>query len=88
MDRIERLRAAAKPCPADAGLDAATALDDGNGAEFGADYAALAKLLPNLRLIVGCCGSSHRHVAAGCNHLHSGASEAVVGDYRLRNPEP
>jgi S-methylmethionine-dependent homocysteine/selenocysteine methylase len=56
-------------------LDAATELDDGNAAEFGADYAALAKLLPNLRLIGGCCGTDHRHVSEACHHLHGGASE-------------
>jgi S-methylmethionine-dependent homocysteine/selenocysteine methylase len=51
-------------------LDAATELDDGDPVEFGTDYRALADLLPGLRVIGGCCGSDHRHVAAACMHLH------------------
>jgi S-methylmethionine-dependent homocysteine/selenocysteine methylase len=51
-------------------LDAATELDDGTPDEFGAAYAELAGLLPNLRIVGGCCGSDHRHVAAACAHLH------------------
>ncbi len=72
-DRIGGLRANASRL-SHAELDAATELDDGNPAEFGADYVALAKLLPNLRLIGGCCGSDHRHVAAACGHLHAVAA--------------
>jgi S-methylmethionine-dependent homocysteine/selenocysteine methylase len=52
-------------------LDAATELDDGDPQEFGTDYAAFGDLLPGLRLIGGCCGSDHRHVAAVCGHLHA-----------------
>lgn len=51
-------------------LDVATALDDGNPAEFGLDYAGLAETLPGLRIIGGCCGTDHRHVASACMHLH------------------
>lgn len=54
-------------------LDAATELDDGNPTEFGADYLELRELLPALRIIGGCCGSDHRHVAAACGHLHRAA---------------
>lgn len=54
-------------------LDVATELDDGNPAEFGSDYAAFRTLLPGLRIIGGCCGSDHRHVAAACGHLHRAA---------------
>jgi homocysteine S-methyltransferase len=54
-------------------LDAATELDDGDPVEFGTDYQALADLLPGLRIIGGCCGSDHRHVAAACMHLHRSA---------------
>lgn len=52
-------------------LDAATELDDGDPAEFGALYAAFPAVLPNLRVIGGCCGSDHRHVHAACSHLHA-----------------
>lgn len=68
-ERIGGIRANASRL-SHAELDAATELDDGNPAEFGADYAALAELLPGLRIIGGCCGSDHRHVAAACAHLH------------------
>lgn len=52
-------------------LDEATELDDGDPAEFGALYAGFSELLPQLRIIGGCCGSDHRHVAAACAHLHA-----------------
>lgn len=68
-DRIGGIRANASRL-SHAELDVATELDDGSPAEFGADYRALADLLPGLRLIGGCCGSDHRHVAAACAHLH------------------
>lgn len=51
-------------------LDEMTVLDDGNPEEFGAQYRDLGRLLPNLRLIGGCCGSDHRHVAAAMQHFH------------------
>jgi S-methylmethionine-dependent homocysteine/selenocysteine methylase len=53
-------------------LDAATELDDGDPVEFGQFYADFARVLPNLRLVGGCCGSDHRHVGAACGHLHAG----------------
>ncbi len=51
-------------------LDVMTELDDGDPEEFGALYGELAHLLPNLRLIGGCCGSDHRHVGAASRHVH------------------
>lgn len=69
-DRIGGIRANASRL-SHAELDVATELDDGSPVEFGADYRALADLLPGLRLIGGCCGSDHRHVAAACAHLHA-----------------
>jgi homocysteine S-methyltransferase len=45
-------------------LDEADTLDDGNPSEFGDAYAELSHLLPNLRVVGGCCGTDHRHVAA------------------------
>ena len=45
-------------------LDAATDLDSGNPAELGHDYAQLGRMLPNLRVFGGCCGTDHRHVEA------------------------
>jgi S-methylmethionine-dependent homocysteine/selenocysteine methylase len=51
-------------------LDAMTELDDGDPDEFGRLYRDLGKLLPNLHLIGGCCGSDHRHVGAASAHFH------------------
>jgi hypothetical protein len=39
-------------------------LDDGDPAEFGEQHRALQDVLPNLRVIGGCCGTDHRHMAA------------------------
>jgi homocysteine S-methyltransferase len=44
-------------------LDVAGSLDDGDPEEFGALYSALGDLLPNLRVVGGCCGTDHRHVS-------------------------
>jgi homocysteine S-methyltransferase len=51
-------------------LDTATELDAGDPEEFGRLYRGLAELLPNLRVIGGCCGSDHRHVGAASSHFH------------------
>lgn len=45
-------------------LDAAEHLDAGNPSELGRDYACLRRLLPNLTVLGGCCGTDHRHVEA------------------------
>ena len=50
-------------------LDAAEVLDEGDPEEFGALHAAFATLLPNLRVVGGCCGTDHRHVRCAAQHL-------------------
>ena len=45
-------------------LDEAEELDDGSPSEFGRDHAVLSRMLPNLRVLGGCCGTDHRHVEA------------------------
>jgi homocysteine S-methyltransferase len=45
-------------------LDAARELDDGDPVALGHDQAGLAALLPDLRVVGGCCGTDARHVAA------------------------
>ncbi len=47
-----------------ADLDEAEDLDAGNPAELGRDYARLRRLLPNLVVLGGCCGTDHRHIEA------------------------
>lgn len=66
--RIHGLRANASK-RSHAELDESTDLDAGNPVELGHAYRALGKLLPKLRVIGGCCGTDHRHVAAIGNHF-------------------
>jgi len=52
-------------------LDESEVLDDGNPRELGEDYVRLLKLLPNMRVLGGCCGTDHRHIDAmghACTH--------------------
>jgi homocysteine S-methyltransferase len=44
-------------------LDEAEELDEGDPVLLARDNAALREALPNVRLIGGCCGTDHRHVA-------------------------
>jgi len=44
-------------------LDVAEELDDGDPAELGRDSLALRERLPAIRMLGGCCGTDHRHVA-------------------------
>ena len=39
-------------------------LDEGDPADLAARYVALRSSLPGLRVLGGCCGTDHRHVAA------------------------
>jgi homocysteine S-methyltransferase len=50
-------------------LDEAEDLDSGDPAELGREYGALAPSLPGLRVVGGCCGTDHRHVARICAEL-------------------
>ena len=63
LTRIGGLRANASRM-SHAELDECDTLDDGNPDEFGQLYRALQTQLPNLRVLGGCCGTDHRHVAA------------------------
>lgn len=47
-------------------LDESETLDDGDPKDFGRCYRALRQRLPSLRVMGGCCGTDHRHVAAIC----------------------
>jgi S-methylmethionine-dependent homocysteine/selenocysteine methylase len=44
-------------------LDEAEELDEGEPVALGRDNAALREMLPGVRLLGGCCGTDHRHVA-------------------------
>lgn len=49
-------------------LDAAEELDDGDPVELGHLHRELLDLLPNIRVIGGCCGTDHRHVGCIAGH--------------------
>lgn len=63
LNRIGMIRPNASRC-SHAELDEATELDDGDPEEFGALYADMARRLPSLRVVGGCCGSDMRHIKA------------------------
>lgn len=63
MVRIKGIRANASRM-SHAELDAAEELDDGNPGELASDYQRLQVLLPQLKVLGGCCGTDHRHVSA------------------------
>jgi homocysteine S-methyltransferase len=63
MARIKGIRANASRM-SHAELDAAEELDDGNPGELASDYQRLQELLPQLKVLGGCCGTDHRHVSA------------------------
>ena len=62
-ERIMAVRANAS-CKSHAELDESTELDAGDPEDLAARYRELMRLLPNLRVIGGCCGTDHRHVGA------------------------
>jgi S-methylmethionine-dependent homocysteine/selenocysteine methylase len=65
LERIGGVRANAS-AKSHAELNDSTELDAGNPHELGAQYRALRKLLPNLTVMGGCCGTDHRHVEEIC----------------------
>lgn len=75
VQRIGGLRANASRL-SHAELDVAEELDQGDPEEFGALHAELARMLPTLRVLGGCCGTDHRHVACVSHHLHGVAAAA------------
>jgi len=63
LGRLRGLRANASRC-SHAELDESTELDAGNPRELGGEYRELRRLLPQLSVLGGCCGTDHRHVEA------------------------
>jgi len=61
--RIGGIRANAS-CKSHAELNAATELDRGDAPALAQQYSELRRKLPQIRVIGGCCGTDHRHVAA------------------------
>ncbi len=75
LGRIGGLRANASRL-SHAELDEATELDRGDPADLGRWYVALGEKLPGLRVVGGCCGTDHHHVAA--------IADALTGSDRSR----
>jgi S-methylmethionine-dependent homocysteine/selenocysteine methylase len=75
LQRILGLRANASLL-SHAELDESTELDAGNPDELGAQYRELRALLPNLRILGGCCGTDHRHIESICEHFQDSAHES------------
>ena len=67
-DRIRAVRANAS-IKSHAELDEAVELDAGDPSELGAHHVDLKRLLPQLNIFGGCCGTDHRHVAAICKSV-------------------
>jgi S-methylmethionine-dependent homocysteine/selenocysteine methylase len=65
-------------------LDEAQDLDDGDPAEFAGEHAALRRLLPELNVLGGCCGTDHRHVAAICRACAPSAETGAGATPRAR----
>lgn len=63
--RIRGVRANAS-AKSHAELDESTELDEGDPQDLGQRYRALRSALPQITLLGGCCGTSHRHVLAIC----------------------
>ncbi len=63
LHRIGGIRANASQL-SHAELDAATELDEGDCLELSNQYKQLQRCLPKLRVLGGCCGTDHRHIAA------------------------
>lgn len=63
LKRIGGIRANASRL-SHAELDEAEELDAGDPDELARDYAKLRRMLPNLTVLGGCCGTDHRHVEA------------------------
>ena len=70
LGRVKAIRANASRC-SHAELDVATELDRGDVGDLTAWYGRLQSILPDLRVVGGCCGTDHEHVTA--------IAEALVG---------
>ncbi len=65
VQRIHGVRANAS-AKSHAELDESETLDSGDPVDLGRRYVALRRAFPSMRILGGCCGTDHRHVAAVC----------------------
>jgi homocysteine S-methyltransferase len=66
VERIHGVRANAS-ARSHAELDESETLDSGDPADLGRRYLSLTRAFPRMRILGGCCGTDHRHVAAVCD---------------------
>ena len=72
VDRIGGIRANAS-CMSHEELDNSETLDAGDKHELAGGYRILQEILPNLRVIGGCCGTDHNHIAQIVEELYVNA---------------
>jgi len=65
LKRVHGVRANAS-AKSHAELDESETLDAGDPIDLGRRYRTLSRSMPSLRILGGCCGTDHRHVAAMC----------------------
>lgn len=65
VNRIRGVRANAST-KSHAELDESETLDEGDMADLSRRYRALTSAFPTMRILGGCCGTDHRHMAAIC----------------------
>lgn len=78
ISRIEAIRANAS-IKSHAELDESDMLDTGDKYLLTTGYYELKQLLPNLRVIGGCCGTDHSHIAQICEVLYHDSPENMPG---------
>lgn len=69
QERIHAVRANAS-CKSHAELDESEELDSGDPVALSCDYVRLVRLLPNLHIFGGCCGTGYDHIKEICNRFH------------------
>ena len=65
VERVYGVRANAST-KSHAELDESETLDAGDPLDLGQRYSALRQTFPTMRILGGCCGTDHRHIAAIC----------------------
>lgn len=76
-ERIRGIRANAST-KSHAELDGSKTLDAGDKCHLAVSYGELMSLLPNLRVIGGCCGTDHSHMEAICDRLFGETGEIAA----------
>jgi len=75
-NRIRGIRANAST-KSHAELDESETLDVGDHSRLAAGYRRLRSLLPELRVVGGCCGTDHTHIDAVCEHMFAVTTDGV-----------